>query len=96
MSNNNNSCREISMTGQFKRDVKKHCSELISKEGIEILGKLIRDLPLPEKYSDHKLSHNWADCRDCHIRPDLVLIYRKTKENVLQLIRLGTHSELFK
>ncbi|QED93025.1 type II toxin-antitoxin system YafQ family toxin (plasmid) [Eikenella exigua] len=84
------------MTGQFKRDVKKHCSELISKEGIEILGKLIRDLPLPEKYSDHKLSHNWADCRDCHIRPDLVLIYRKTKENVLQLIRLGTHSELFK
>ena len=58
MSNNNNCYREISMTGQFKRDVKKHCSELISKEGIEILGKLIRDLPLPEKYSDHKLSHS--------------------------------------
>ena len=54
----------------------------------------VKDIPLPEKYRDHGLEGQWKDCRDCHINPDLVLIYRKT-ENRLQLIRLGTHSELF-
>jgi mRNA interferase YafQ len=40
------------------------------------------------------LSSNWQDCRDCHIRPDLVLIYRKPDDQTLQLVRLGSHSEL--
>lgn len=43
---------------------------------------------------DHSLTGNLKDCRDCHIKPDLVLIYRKTNDNTLELIRLGSHSEL--
>ena len=47
-----------------------------------------------QKYSDHPLTGNWVEHRDCHIKPDLVLIYRKPDKKRLQLIRLGSHSEL--
>jgi mRNA interferase YafQ len=55
---------------------------------------LINDQPLPPRYRDHPLTGNWLDHRDCHIRPDLVLIYRKPDTDTLQLVRLGSHSEL--
>jgi mRNA interferase YafQ len=58
------------------------------------LKLLVEDLPLPPKYRDHPLSGRWAEFRDCHIRPDLVLIYRKPDAHRLQLVRLGSHSEL--
>ena len=55
---------------------------------------LARDLPLPASLRDHALTGNWKDHRDCHIRPDLVLIYSKPAEDQLILARLGSHSEL--
>ena len=54
----------------------------------------LRALAIPDKYRDHALSGEWAGCRDCHVKPDLVLIYEKI-DNDLILIRLGTHAELF-
>ncbi|UZE98003.1 type II toxin-antitoxin system YafQ family toxin [Alkalimarinus alittae] len=50
---------------------------------------------LPDKYVDHLLSGNWQGYRDCHVKPDLVLIY-KVDNNSLKLARIGTHSELFR
>ena len=46
------------------------------------------------KYRDHALFGPWEDHRDCHFRPDLVLIYRHADDDTLQLVRLGSHSEL--
>jgi mRNA interferase YafQ len=51
------------------------------------------DTPLPPHYKDHALTGNWLDYRDCHLKPDLVLIYQIT-DNDLILVRLGSHSEL--
>lgn len=68
--------RVICATNQFKRDLKKHHMALISNEWIEVSHCLINGLPLPIKYQDHGLTGNLSDCRDCHIKPDLVLIYR--------------------
>lgn len=59
-----------------------------------ILTLLASDTPLPAKYFDHPLRGEWRDFRDCHVKPDPVLIYRKTGGDVLQLVRLGSHSEL--
>ena len=46
-------------------------------------------------YRDHALSGKWAGYRECHIKPDLLLIYRKVNTDTLRLARLGSHSELF-
>jgi mRNA interferase YafQ len=56
---------------------------------------LANDNPLPERNRDHALSGEWHDFRECHLKPDLLLIYRKPDADVLQLVRIGSHSELF-
>jgi mRNA interferase YafQ len=55
---------------------------------------LAADSPLPQKFRDHPLAGEWKDHRDCHIRPDLVMIYRIPDADTLELVRLGSHSEL--
>ena len=45
-------------------------------------------------YRDHPLTGDWKGFRDCHLRPDLVLIY-SVSETELTLVRLGSHSDLF-
>jgi mRNA interferase YafQ len=52
------------------------------------------DVLLPRRNFDHPLSGEWNDHRDCHIRPDLILIYRKPYDDSPELVRLGSHSEL--
>jgi mRNA interferase YafQ len=90
--------RTIKRTGAFRRDYKR-VKTTPKHRGIEndlalVLGLLIDDKPLPSKYCDHPLSGNWKDHRDCHVKPDLLLIYRKPDDDTLQLVRLGSHSEL--
>lgn len=81
--------------GQFRRDVK-----LAEKRGKdmaklrEIILLLVEGTPLPPRYKDHPLAGNWKDCRDCHIEPDWLLIYR-VDGNAVYLVRTGTHSDLF-
>jgi mRNA interferase YafQ len=52
------------------------------------------DAPLPRRNFDHPLSGEWNDHRDCHIRPDLLLLYREPDDDSLELVRLGSHGEL--
>ena len=100
--------RAIERTGQFKKDFKR-VAKTPTHKGFErllvaVLELLVVDKPLPPANVDHPLIGNWVGFRDCHIKPDLVLIYRqvdfvdaKTKAvtKVLQLARLGSHSEVF-
>lgn len=92
--------RTIERSTAFKRDYKrikatpryrKDLDSLIS----DILKCLVADKVLPEKNYDHALSGNWTGYRECHIKPDLLLIYRKPDQDTLRLARLGSHSELF-
>jgi len=61
---------------------------------IDLLTALARDQSLDERYRDHALTGSWKDHRDCHVKPDLVLIYRKPDDRTLQLVRIGSHAEL--
>lgn len=61
----------------------------------DVIKCLLKQQPLEERHCDHPLSGNWVNHRDCHIKPDLILIY-KTDDEILFLERLGSHSELFK
>ena len=90
--------RTIEWTNRFKRDYRR---ELKGRHGgaldgflSEILPSLQGDQPLADRHRDHALSGNWEGHRDCHIRPDLVLIYAKPDDEILRLVRLGSHSEL--
>ncbi|MGQ0659457.1 type II toxin-antitoxin system YafQ family toxin [Sphingosinicella sp.] len=90
--------RAIERTGQFKRDWKRESKgrhrKTLAAEFVTLLQALATDQPLEERHRDHALAGEWKDHRDCHVRPDLVLIYRKPDEKTLQLVRLGSHSEL--
>ena len=81
---------------QFKKDFKN-----VTKRPIpdiiavcHVISMLQRDVALEDKHVDHPLAGNWQGFRDCHIQPDLVLLYR-VDNGVLQLARIGSHSELF-
>ena len=87
--------RCIVFTGQFKRDYKKRQREKKLDELLEdVFNKLSVGSALPVKFRDHLLKGNYLDCRECHLKPDLLLIYVLTSAEV-RLIRLGSHSELF-
>lgn len=61
-----------------------------------VLRTLVADKPLDPYQRDHDLSGDWAGYRECHVKPDLLLIYRKSGDGTLRLARLGSHSELFR
>ena len=90
--------RTIKYTSRFKRDYRREKSGQYGKKLdavlLEVVEMLAADTPLPHKNFDHSLSGEWSDHRDCHIKPDLVLIYRKPDAETLELVRLGSHSEL--
>ncbi len=81
---------------QFKKDFKKIAKMPIPDilEVGNIISQLQRGESLSPKNVDHPLSGNWLGFRDCHIKPDLVLIYR-VANSTLQLARIGSHSEIF-
>ena len=90
--------RRIERTTQFKRDYKlqkkgRYRAELDSAL-VQIIELLIADKDLPVRCFDHPLIGQWKVFRDCHIRPDLVLIYEKLDPEILRLVRLGSHSDL--
>ncbi|MBO4576153.1 MAG: type II toxin-antitoxin system YafQ family toxin [Neisseriaceae bacterium] len=91
--------RALKTTHKFKRDLKKISQSVYgdfirSDEFKFIINQLLNDKPLEKKYEDHPLSGRLAKYRDCHLKPDLVLLYQKTKDNQLILVRIGSHSEL--
>jgi mRNA interferase YafQ len=91
--------RRIERTTAFRRDFKRekrgeHRRDIDSLVS-DLVSLLARDKPLAEKSRDHALSGEWRDHRECHLKPDLLIIYRKPNAEVLQLVRLGSHSELF-
>jgi len=90
--------RTIEWTTQFKKDYKREgrgrYMATLDNDLFSLVEILARDQPLEPKQSDHSLSGEWKEHRDCHIKPDLVLIYQKPDSETIRLVRLGSHSEL--
>ena len=78
----------------FRREERGRYASVVGAELRTLLDKLIVDDELPAKYRDHQLAGEWKDHRDCHVRPDLILLYRKPDGATIELVRLGSHSEL--
>ncbi len=88
--------RQIIQTKQFNRDLKKVASSgrYEMDDFFEILDLLLNDQTLPNKNRDHALIGKWQNYRECHLKPDWLLIYKKY-DSILLLARMGLHSELF-
>ncbi|MGY2047116.1 type II toxin-antitoxin system YafQ family toxin [Methylobacterium sp. JK268] len=90
--------RRIEQTGQFRRDLKREARgryrSTLDADLLPVIEALANDAKLPARLRDHALTGDWKDHRDCHIKPDPVLIYRRTDPETLQLVRLGSHAEL--
>ena len=91
--------RTIERSSAFKRDYKREAKGqhrvTLDADLLPILAALTNNRLLADRYRDHGLGGNWAGYRECHVKPDLLLIYRETDEETLRLARLGSHSELF-
>jgi mRNA interferase YafQ len=90
--------RGIKYTSRFKRDYRREKSGVLGKKLdtllMDAVNLLADDKPLPPRHFDHALTGEWKDFRVCHLRPDLVLVYRMPDEETLELVRIGSHSEL--
>lgn len=91
--------RTIERSSAFKRDYKREAKgqhrSTLDDMLKPVLMALAADQPLETRHRDHSLGGGWAGYRECHVKPDLLLMYRKTDTGVLQLARLGSHSALF-
>lgn len=87
--------RKVIFEKRFKKDAKKHAKVFDMAAWREVLTLLCSDEPGPARYKDHALVGNWGGFRECHIKPDLLLIYRLEGEDYVQLVRLGSHAQLF-
>ncbi len=87
---------DIAVHKIFSKDIKK--AKLNSSNSAKLflyISTLLKEEELPPSAKDHSLSGEYQDTREFHIGGDLIVIYR-IENNILQLLRLGTHSQLFK
>jgi mRNA interferase YafQ len=82
-------------TTQFVKDLKLAKKRNLPLDVIKaVMDMLIQEVPLPPQFRDHVLSGDYNGRRECHVRPDWLLIYRKS-ETIISFERTGTHSDLF-
>ena len=90
--------RKLDRSTQFKKDFKREKRgkrrASLDADLRTVIELLVQDSPLPVSCEDHALAGEWKEFRDCHVYPDLILIYRKKGKSSLQLVRLGSHAEL--
>ncbi len=93
--------REIKRRNEFKRNFRRkymgRYHSLLAEGGEfdRVVITLANDIPLAPKYRDHALHGAWDGCRECHIRPDLLLVYRYEGDTLILLEMLGSHAEIF-
>lgn len=93
--------RELRQRNLFKGDLRRELRGIYRKilmpegEFQAVIDALRKDITLPVRYRDHLLHGKFEGCRECHIRPDLLLVYRYEGSDWLILERLGSHSEIF-
>jgi mRNA interferase YafQ len=91
--------RTISRTAKFKKDYKREVKgqhrTTLDADLLVAVSVLLADQILPERFHDHQLPGEYTNRRECHLKPGLLLIYKKPDDQTLRLVRLGSHSELF-
>ena len=87
----------LKMTSQFKKDLKKIKNNPHKIQNLkQVLLNLEENGVVPSEYYPHKLTGNYSGYMECHVENDMLLIWIDAAANIIKLVRLGSHSELFK
>lgn len=81
---------------QYRKDLKRYKNNHSKLKALAVvLDMLAAEIPLPAEYCPHMLQGNYKGCMECHIGSDFLLVWFDEENDVIELVRLGTHSELF-
>lgn len=86
----------VKPTSRFKKDWKRYRHDIEKLKMLETIVKMLEnEEEIPSKFKPHPLIGNYQGCMECHIGNDFLLIWRNPDNNIIYLVRLGSHSELF-
>ena len=89
--------KRLQPTTKFKKDLKRYKNNSVKLSALEEVLMLLKyEQPIPKSYSPHILKGEYKGCMECHIQSDYLLIWVDDETDVIELVRLGSHSELFK
>ena len=89
--------KKIHYTTKSKKDLNKYRHNPKKMNGLfKVLDMLIEGVEIPESYEPHKLIGQYKGCMECHIEGDFLLIWLDINSDIIEIIRIGSHSELFK
>ncbi len=88
--------KKLRPSTQYKKDLKRiRNNPKKAAELLKILQLLENELPIPDTYRPHQLTNDYAGCMECHVQGDFLLIWIDQTTDEIDLLRLGSHSELF-
>ena len=65
------------------------------KKLYEVLNMLVNDIEIPKVFQPHRLTGQYKNCMECHIEEDFLLIWIDEDSGIVEILRIGSHSELF-
>ncbi len=87
----------LELSQRFKKSLKKYKNQKKVLEELDfVLEQRINNKPLPQKYKDHELKGNFRNIRECHLKPDALLLYFVVDNEVLKLYNIGSHSGILR
>ena len=89
--------KKLFPSGQYKKDYKRYRHNEKKKAALQVvLNMLANEQPIPSEYQPHILHGVYKGCMECHIQGDFLLIWIDPNTDIIELVRLGSHSELFR
>ncbi|MBR6141756.1 MAG: type II toxin-antitoxin system YafQ family toxin [Bacteroidaceae bacterium] len=89
--------KDLQPTTQYRKDLKRYKNQPKKLDALkEVLRMLQNEQPIPAEYKPHILLGQYKGCMECHIQGDFLLIWFDPEHDIIELVRLGTHSELFR
>ena len=88
--------KRIFPSGRYKKDLKRYQNQPKKMQALKVvIDMLANDIPIPASYKPHILLGDYQGCMECHIQGDFLLVWIDREHNIVELVRLGSHSELF-
>ena len=88
--------KDLQPTTRYKKDLKRYKNSPKKLDALkEVLSMLQNEQPIPAEYLPHMLHGDYKGCMECHIQGDFLLIWVDPNTDIIELVRLGSHSELF-